>query len=80
MFIIPPRVSGFQHSIVVGDFSMHMNDDEWVETRGLQSVIWAIEYANTVVSEKYELARQLDFVLGHKAAFPQIHKTNVLFC
>ena len=59
---------------------MHMNDDERVETRGLQSVIRANEYANMIVSESHELGGQLDFVLRQKAAPPQFHKTNILTC
>ena len=43
------------HRIIVGDFNLHMDDSDRVETRGIKSVIWANDFANLVTSKTHEL-------------------------
>ena len=66
------------HRIIVGDFNIHMNDGDRVETRGLKSVIWADGFANLVTTKTHELGGLIDLVLCHKSASHQICKVDVL--
>ena len=65
------------HSIIVGDFNIHMDDSDRVETRGFKPVIWANDFANLVTSKTHEFGGLIDLVVWHKGAFLQNCKVNV---